>query len=439
MRLLRPLPALCLALAPFAGAQEPFAAAATRALRARAGLDTLRVLHLGDSHTGARAFAAAWRACLQAQFGEGGTTLLPWLAPAGPRTGRSPGWRVQTPRLAIAGDGLAGPGGAWLEADRPGERAWVEAPFRRLRLHLLRRPGGGRARILVDGRELARVDLEGPVGALCLEPDLAGEARRLEVECLGGPVRVLAAALENGPGVSWGALGVIGAQAGWLLRSDPALFAEVLRREAPDLVVLAFGTNEASLGDFDAEAYRRTLQALIERVRSAVPGAALVLLGPPDAVLPRSRPGALEAVARVQAELARSSGALFVSQAEAMGGAGSMDAWARQGLALKDRVHLAPEGYSRLARAGAAALLARLERAAGPGDDPRLARVRPGAFTLPAQAPRLLGRLESPVPDPAPAARPIYTFRHADGRLLVTDDPSKVEGLPGSWVGRGPR
>ena len=442
MRLFRTLTLALLSLAPAAAAQDAFATVAERALRARAGLDTLRVLHYGDSHSGARSYVATWRAYLQAQFGEGGSGCgLPWLASAGPRCGRSPGWKAYQPTLRNGTDGRSGPGGAYLEAQRPGERAWLETGFRRLRLHLLRQPGGGQVRVRVDGREVALANLDGPAEAVCLQPDLGGEGRRLEVECLGGAVRILGVALENGPGVSYAASGTNGAQASWLLRSDPAVFAAVLAREAPDLVVLAFGTNEASLGDFDPEAYRRSLRSVVDRFRTAAPGAALLLLGPPDSVLPKARPGALLEVTRIQAELARQNGALFVSQQDAMGGAGSMPGWAREGLALKDRVHFSAEGYARLARAGAASLLGRLERAlpAAGVEDARLAKVRVGAFTLPAQAPQMLGRFESVPAEAAAAPRPIYTFRTEDGRLFITDDPGKVEGLRGSWVGRGPQ
>jgi lysophospholipase L1-like esterase len=338
-------------------------------------------------------------------------------------------------------DGRSGPGGAYLEARHGGERAWVETGFRRLRLHFLRQPGGGQARVRVDGLEVAVVDLDGPAEAVIVQPPLAGDCRRLEVECLGGPVRILGAALENGPGVSYAALGANGAQAAWLLRSDPAIFASVLRREAPDLVVLAYGTNEASLWDFEPEAYRRGMKSVLERFRTALPGTAILLLGPPDAVLAKAKPGALAEVSRIQAELARQSGALFVSQRAAMGGDGSMPAWAREGLALRDRVHFAPEGYARLARSGLVSLLGHLERATPPlesGADARLAQARRGAFELPAQAPKLLGRFETGVSAAASTPRPIYTFRSEDGRLFITDDPSKVEGMKGAWVGRGP-
>lgn len=441
MRLFRTLTLALLTLAPAAAAQDPFAALAERALRARAGVDTLRVLHLGDSHSGARSFVATWRAYLQAQFGDGGSGCgLPWLAGAGPRCGRSSGWKAHQPTLRNGTDGRSGPGGAYLEAQRPGERAWVETGFRQLRLHLLRQPGGGRVRVRVDGREVALANLDGPIEAVCLQPDLGGEGRRLELESLGGAVRILGLALENGPGVCYTAVGTNGAQASWLLRSDPVIFAAVLAREAPDLVVLAFGTNEASLGDFDPEAYRRSLRSVIDRFRTAAPQASLLLLGPPDSVLPKARPGALLEVDRIQADLARQAGALFVSQVEAMGGAGSMSGWAREGLALKDRVHFSTEGYARLARAGAAALLGRLDRSLPAGaEDSRLARTRAGAFSLPAQPPRLLGRFEPPAAEAAPAPRPIYTFRGEDGRLFITDDPGKVDGMRGNWVGKGPR
>jgi lysophospholipase L1-like esterase len=412
-------------------------------VRARAGLDTLRVLQFGDSHSAARSFVATWRAYLQAQFGDGGYAGgLPWLAAAGPRCGKSPGWKVFQPTLRNGTDGRSGPGGAYLEAQRSGERAWVETRFRRLRIHLLRHPGGGQARIRVDGREVALANLDGTPEALCLEPELLGEGRRLEIESLGGPVRILGVALENGPGASFAALGANGAQASWLLRSDSAVFESVLRRESPDLVLLAFGTNEASLRDFEPLAYQRSLRTLLERFQAAAPAVGILLLGPPDALLPRARPGALAEVARIQMELARQTGSLFISQQEAMGGEGAIFLWARDGLALKDHVHFSAEGYARLARLGLAGLFGRLERTQPTlesGGDPRLLKARAGAFELPAQAPRLLGRFENRTPETAPVPRPIYTFRHEDGRLFITDDPAKVEGMKGSWVGRGPQ
>ena len=404
-------------------------------------MDSLRVLHLGDSHSGARSFVATWKAYLQAQFGDGGLGYgLPWLSAAGPRCGKTTGWKAMQPTLRNGTDGRSGPGGAYLEARRAGERAWVETRFKRLRLHLLRQPGGGRARVQVDGREVALANLDGPSEAVCIQPELATEGRRLEIECLGGATRILGVALENGPGAVYSALGTNGAQAGWLLRSDPEVFAGVLRQERPDLVILAFGTNEASRPDFDPEAYRRSLRSVLERFRAAVPGVAFLLLGPPDAVLPRARSGALAEAARIQADLARGFGSQFVSQQAAMGGEGSIHAWSAQGLALKDRVHFSPDGYARLARAGMTGLLGRMERSKpSPGEDSRLLRARAGAFELPAQAPRLLGRFESGPSEAPPAPRPIYTFRHEDGRLFITDDPAKVEGMRGSWVGRGPQ
>lgn len=413
---------------------------AERALRARAGMDSLRVLHLGDSHSGARSFVATWKAYLQAQFGDGGLGYgLPWLSAAGPRCGKTSGWKTLQPTLRNGTDGRSGPGGAYLEARRSGERAWVETRFRRIRLHLLRQPGGGRARVRVDGREVALADLDGPYEAVCIQPELSVEARRLEVECLGGAARILGVTLENGPGAVYAALGTNGAQASWLLRSDPEVFAGVLRREKPDLVILAFGTNEASLPDFDPDAYRRSLRTVLERFRAAVPGVALLLLGPPDAVLPRARPGALAETDRIQADLARLFGGQFVSQRSAMGGEGSIFAWTSESLALKDRVHFAPDGYARLARAGLAGLMGRLELSKPTiGEDSRLLKARAGAFELPAQAPRLVGRFESGPAEVPPAPRPIYTFRHEDGRLFITDDPTKVDGMKGSWVGRGP-
>src|SRR5205823_3549510 len=72
-------------------------------------------------------------------------------------------------------------------------------------------------------------------------------AQRLEMRTLGGRVRLLSMTLEDaGPGVVYSPLGVVGARAENVLHIDEECFSRQIAWEDPDVVVLAFGTNESS-------------------------------------------------------------------------------------------------------------------------------------------------------------------------------------------------
>ena len=114
----------------------------------------VRVLHLGDSHLGARPFSAAVRAALVQRFGDGGGGLLLPDLPGGEGEGAGRvvlerGWRVVRGKSAPAGDcDLAG---GWAEASGPGALARIEGTFDEARLLFLRQPGGGGATVRLDG------------------------------------------------------------------------------------------------------------------------------------------------------------------------------------------------------------------------------------------------------------------------------------------------
>lgn len=173
---------------------------------------------------------------------------------------------------------------------------------------------------------------------------------------------------EAGPGliaagVSYEARGVNGARAVRLLGADQSLFAGQSNEDAsgvsdlPDLIVVAYGTNEAGDADFDAAVYADRFTAVLERLRRAAPGASLLVLSPPDRAVRRGRRwttiGALPALVAAQRRAARRAGAAFWNAWQAMGGAGSIARWAMASppLAQSDRVHLTRTGYRLLADA----------------------------------------------------------------------------------------
>lgn len=356
-------------------ALAPFFAALQRLETGRAG--TVRVLQWGDSHTAADHQSAAVRRALQARFGDAGRGLVfvgrPFAsyAPEGIRAGSDGDWRVEQARRpgGERGDGRFGLSGLALASASKGARAWIDAagPASRLEVAYLKQPRGGHFELLVDGERRARLATRADTAASAWESFALPEGpHALEVRVEGdGEVRVLGATLERTrPGVVWDAAGINGARASVLLEWDEAHLGEQLRRRAPALVVLAYGTNESGEGT-GPDAWERQLTAALGRVARAVPDAACLVLGPPDRgqrvekrwkTLP-----ALLSVVAVQRRVAEAAGCAFYSQLDAMGGEGSIAAWAeaRPPRAARDRIHLSKEGYAQLG----AALAAELTRA----------------------------------------------------------------------------
>lgn len=198
-----------------------------------------------------------------------------------------------------------------------------------------------------------------------------------------GPVTLFGVVLERkGPGVVMDSLGINGARATDQLEWDAGLFTEQLRRRDPDLVVLAYGTND--IGDEEPPAeYGRKLDLVINRVRTAVPEASCVFIGPSDrpvkievtedeyqraleaaSVAPEavpeggrrkkrllfSRRPRQQAIIDVQRETAWRYGCGYWNFAGAMGGDLSMLRWvhADEPLATPDYVHLTKLGYERI-------------------------------------------------------------------------------------------
>jgi lysophospholipase L1-like esterase len=267
-------------------------------------------------------------------------------------------WKVVPVRSATGGEsGLAG---GWAEAASRGATLRLAGPFAEGRILLLRQPGGGTASVRVDGRIAAERRLSGAPGLEVVSVSAAGgEGREIEVIVAGdGPVRFLGALLDSGrQGAVYYPVGVNGALASWLLKIPERLFSDQLQAVEPDLVILAFGTNEARTFDPDQ------MSTLVARIRRAVPAAQVIVVGPPDQAR-RTRSGGVAAVpardlvSRAFGQAARQSGALFVDLAEAMGGEGAIRAWSaeRPALVQEDLVHFTSAGYLRLARLLAGAL-----------------------------------------------------------------------------------
>jgi lysophospholipase L1-like esterase len=176
-------------------------------------------------------------------------------------------------------------------------------------------------------------------------------------------------------GVVYDALGINGSRAAHISKSNEVHMQEQLRHRAPALVVLAYGTNE-SADERPLQDVEREIVDALGRVARAVPTASCLLLGPPDRAVPTASDnpyvesggdaGAVWATAprilqivEIERRIAGAAGCAFWDQFAAMGGVGSIAAWAESNppRAQRDRVHLSRDGYAFVGNAFAADLL----------------------------------------------------------------------------------
>ena len=132
----------------------------------------------------------------------------------------------------------------------------------------------------------------------------------------------------------------------------------VLNKLAPDLVILAYGTNEAFNTDIDLAEYQRNLTRQIRIIRQMQPDAAVLLVGPGSSVM--NKKGAdcsqrespvLQSIIRIQKQVAQNEHTLFWDWYAWMGGRCSIERLANQGKARPDLIHLTAEGYQATANA----------------------------------------------------------------------------------------
>ncbi len=344
-----------------------------------AGLDEgrahedVRILQYGDSHTASDMGTAAFRHQMQARFGDGGRGFVsigrPWktYVQEGVRGYMTDEFEPEKTRLKNAqsgGDGCYGLLGVDIAAEARGARAWtVLAPrFSRVELAYWQEPRGGSFDVFVDGARAGRITTRASQpGSGFFGYDVAEAPHQVEVRTVGdGEVRVFGMSLDRAQaGVVVDALGINGAQIFTALRWNEDHFAEQMRHRSPHLVILAYGTNEALDPKVDDATYEQGLVDLLGRVSRAAPGAACMLLGPPD--LARwtkgtrgyhTAPRILE-IEAIQRRVARAAGCGFYSQIDAMGGPGSMASWAEEPepRAQGDRVHLTRIGYAQVGTA----------------------------------------------------------------------------------------
>lgn len=352
----------------------------------------VRVAMYGASHTAADIYPSYLRAYLQSRFGDGGHGYVAVVRPSkfyrpmAMTVESSRGWKVEHAQTRDGRDdgyyGLMGASAATSKKRSYGRVIPIEldretaGETTNYDLYYLRQPKGGRFKLSVDGKVVATINTKAKEVAPGYH-SLVREAgpHKVEVEPLGdGEVRLFGMTVENDqPGVVVDTLGIGGTRASNQLKWNEHVWADNLRRRAPDLIVLAYGTNESVDEDQPIEVYKKQLREVLARLRRAAPAASCLLIGPGDFPVKGAdgsfgpRPRTVQIVA-AQREISAEAGCAFWDAMQFMGGEGSMVTWAtaQPAMAQSDYLHLTRRGYARMGMALADAIMFDYDAAAMP-------------------------------------------------------------------------
>ena len=351
-------------------------------MRAAASGVRKRFSFFGASHTGADMWTGRIRRLLQDRFGDlGHGFILPAALYKGYRGSdinlcRTEGWLSDwAGKRNGHRDGRLGPGGMSVSSSNPQDFGWIETTRQNkhgrrvssFEVLSLQQPGGGGLLLQVDGGEVHRIETSGEGFAMArTRIEVPDGPHRLQLRPAGdGEVRLFGVSLERkGAGILVDAMGIRGREMKTWLQWDQSLAKEGLDALSPDLVVLAYGTNEASHQNYTMNEYRRDLSLALSQLRKRLPEEVpCILAGPSDrgvrlgdnrfAIWDRTEP-----VSEVQRELASSYGCAYWDWQAATGGPGSMIAWyfTEPRMAARDLIHFNRRGYQWLGDRFVAAL-----------------------------------------------------------------------------------
>ncbi|MEO3433371.1 GDSL-type esterase/lipase family protein [Inquilinus sp. CAU 1745] len=361
------------------------------------------VVQLGDSHTAGDQFSGKIRERLQQRFGNAGRGMLPpgvpfdYYRPTGVEVTQTDGWRIAN-SFDRDDAGIFGLSGFRAETGRAGAAmvltATGDAGFDRAAVDILRQPAGGALIARIDDGPPTRIETAG-TGTGWIDIPTPPDSRTLTLETAGdGPVSLLGWSVgRSRPGVVLDSHGIVGATVNVVGRwSREAVTADLAARN-PDLVILVYGTNEGFNDGLDPAAYQRDFAARLDFLKRAAPGAAFLVVGPPDGNrLPEgcaregqpfsctpeaaagscawSPPPMLDEVRAIQRQAALEQRAYYWDWSQVMGGVCGTHRWTRLDppLTYGDHVHMTSAGYARSADALVDHLMMLYDRYRGEGD-----------------------------------------------------------------------
>lgn len=323
------------------------------------------VMHLGGTHVAADGFSRGIREDLQARYGDAGRGMVQPAGVAGPGAADQMDMQISgewTRRHAMKDNegrfGITGMSIASSSTNASMRLTKTNGPFDWVSVTIATGPDQGKVRLRVGLREKVysakaqrrgshtfRLDTSGT--SLIIEP--VGEGETTVLNWATGKVR---------SGIRYVNFGLEDATADVLHRFNTRLMENDVRRIAPDLIVLGYGTTEGFDDKLDVSAHRQRLTTMIARLKDWAPDADFVFIGAASGLHAKANavcngwapPQKLLPLRRAMKDLAMEHKAAYWDWSAAMGGPCAIDAWAKSGLAEQNRKRLTKTGYRRSAR-----------------------------------------------------------------------------------------
>lgn len=320
----------------------------------------IHVVQLGDSHTAADEMTDSMRLQLQATLGNGG---MGWGMPmyfVGHRLVRygydNNGWqpissRTRSDENYSLGGLLAIPQSSAASLTIKAKKSEVTQRF----IVSIRQQAGDSALVGRDAQGRA-ISIEAPIKngswqfvEFVAQPPFTIQSQHARQTALGG----WWGENQSGQGAVVSAIGINGAQLSYWNRWNTQAWQKELATVSPNLLILAYGTNEAYNNNLNVEQTRQILVEKIQAIRSASPKTAVMIVSAPESLKNingscGTRPIKLTAVQQMQYEVAQQQKTLYWDWQEAMGGSCSMKTWINRGDARRDGVHFSASGYQKL-------------------------------------------------------------------------------------------
>lgn len=351
-----------------------------RQLLAASEQRAVHIMQLGDSHTAGAYFSDTLRESLQAVYGQGAPGCFAPLPVHGQRETRvrylNKGWTLEQAHKLK--DEALPFGGYLAQAQEAPASLQVGNVADFTGGHLLfwlRRPHNAAAPIFFSKLHMQRLNEvpdDGRWHVITTEVDrsfffLAESAGQYDLGLM---------CWLGGHGLSLSALGINGARLDvwqywredWMERDLNAGDAQQGVQLQPDMLILAYGSNEAYDDTRLPEKVGEELRRAVQRLRRALPQAVILIVAAPDVLRDRAlgdnapecagrRPKNLSTLQDVQRQVAEEQRTLFWDWGFAMGGPDGqgghhpcwMQAWQKQGLVVEDGVHFQSDGYRRSA------------------------------------------------------------------------------------------
>ena len=326
-----------------------------------------RVCHYGDSPITNDGITSTVRRKLQLRFGDSGHGFIlidrpwGWYEHAGVIREASRGWQSD-PMFISRGEHFYGLGGVSFTASAGASASFstvaegdVGRSVSAFDTYFLMRPGGGDFDVEVDHQLVQQVSTASDkIKSGFYRASVLEGPHQLTLRIAGnGSVQMFGVTLESDhAGVQYDSLGVNGAFIGLLAHYlDADHWAEQLVHRRPDLVIIGYGTNESQFEKLPMDQYELDTREAIRRIRAALPGASIMLVGPMDRGARGSgggivtRPMILKLIA-YQRRIAAEMGCAFFDEFSAMGGEGTVARWceARPRLMGGDFTHPTAQG-----------------------------------------------------------------------------------------------